>query len=58
MPVATARAAAAIAGERLMPALQNTSVGVPERIKSAVVITAIRSSSGRLPDPSTMGNRQ
>jgi hypothetical protein len=45
-------------GERLIPAPQETSVGMPDRKKHATVSTAARISHAELPGPSINGKRQ
>src|SRR5713101_5432791 len=51
-------AAAATAGQRLIPAPQVTKVGTRILIRLATVLTAKKSSSARLPEPSNNGKRQ
>ncbi len=54
-PNASVSAAAATAGERLMPAPQQSSVGVRSRTSAAVVSIASDNVEGRLPTPSNSG---
>src|SRR5216684_437028 len=51
-------AAATTAGQRLIPAPQVTKVGTRILIRLATVLTAKKSSSARLPEPSNNGKRQ
>ena len=53
-----ASAAAAMAGDRLIPAPQQTSVGTRQRSKVAEVSIARRSNQASLPAPSLRGKRQ
>ena len=57
-PRTRATAAPATAGVRLMPALQETSIGTPPRSRCATVSTAVRNTLVELPPPSISGNRQ
>lgn len=51
-------AAATIAGDRLIPALQATSIGVWDAMKLAIVSIAARRMAGWFPAPSSKGKRQ